>query len=74
MSEVYKKHNEMERTKRLDKNEEAYKLRKELLEFYDKERQRKRSQDHKQVSVGTCYGDAVRRINEIHEKNVIYAA
>ena len=74
LSEIYKKHEEMEKNKRLDKNDQAYKLRKELLEFYDKERKRKRVQDHKQVSVGTCYGDAVRRINEIHEKNVLYAA
>lgn len=47
----------------MDKDTEAVKLRKELLEFYEKERQRKKSRDHKQIKVSTCYQDAVRRID-----------
>ena len=73
LGEIYKKHNELEKTKKMDKDAEAIKLRKELLEFYDKERERKTERDHKQIKVGTCYQDAVRRIDEIHRQNELYA-
>lgn len=39
------------------------------MEFYDKEKERKKDADAKQISVGTCYQDAVSRIDRIHEKN-----
>lgn len=42
LAKVYKKHVEIEKNKKQEKNNEAYKLRKELLEFYDKEKQRKK--------------------------------
>jgi|JI9StandDraft_1071089.scaffolds.fasta_scaffold778806_1 hypothetical protein len=53
----------------MDKDQEALKLRKSLLEFYDKEKQRKKEADAKQVSVSTCYTDAVNRLDKIHHKN-----
>lgn len=57
----------------MDKDQEALKLRKSLLEFYDKEKQRKKEADAKQVSVSTCYTDAVNRLDKIHHKNEEYA-
>lgn len=69
LAEVYKKHVEIERNTKRNKDDEAIKLRKSLLEFYDKEREHKKEADAKQISVSTCYNDAVTRIDRIHQKN-----
>lgn len=53
----------------MDKDQEALKLRKSLLEFYDKERKKRKEADAKQLSVSTCYNDAVNRLDKIHQKN-----
>lgn len=49
--------------------EEAVKLREDLQKFYEKEDERKSQNEKFQVSVGTCYQDAVERINNIHRTN-----
>ena len=59
--------------KRMREKEEALKLRKELQEFYEKEAERKSQNDHAQVRVGTCYEEAVNKINNIHKKNEEYS-
>jgi hypothetical protein len=49
------------------------KLRKELHEFYAKEEERKKLAEHRQIGVGTCYQQAVERINKIHLQNQQYS-
>lgn len=66
---TYKKYEEEEKRHRQQEKESSYKLRKELQEFYSKEAERKRSAEAKQVSVGTCYQDAIDKINNIHRLN-----
>lgn len=70
---MYKKYEDLERSKKHDKDDEAIKLRKSLLEFYDKEQERKKEADEKQLNVGTCYQDAVSRLDRIHQNNEQYA-
>ena len=48
-------------------------MRDELREFYEKEGERKSMNERLQVRVGTCYQDAVERINSLHHKNEEYA-
>ena len=73
LAEVYKKHVEIQRNAKRTKDDEALKLRKSLMEFYDKEKERKKQADAKQISVSTCYNDAVNRLDRIHQKNQDYA-
>jgi hypothetical protein len=44
-----------------------------LLEFFEKEESQKVINEKNQVSVGTCYQDAVERLNHIHTKNEEYS-
>lgn len=70
---TYKRYVSEERRHRQREKEEAYKLRNELQEFYDKEAERKKKAEFQQIHVGTEYQKAVERINKIHQKNEEYS-
>ena len=44
-----------------------------MIEFYEKEAERKKKAEAKQIRVGTCYQDAVERMHQIHLDNETYA-
>jgi transketolase len=73
LKEVYKKYEGDEKRHRADEKEEALKLRKELQEFYDKEADRKCKAEARQIAVGTCFQDAVSRLDHIHRRNEDYS-
>ena len=43
------------------------------MEFYENEHQRKQKAEARQIRVGSCYQDAVEKIDNIHRKNEEYA-
>ena len=67
---MYKKHVEIEKNKKYKKDDEAIKLRKELLRFYSKEKERKQEADRLQLKVDTCHQYAVNLLDKIHYQNV----
>ena len=69
LKEIYKRFEGEQRRMRANEKEEAYKLRKDLQEFYDREEERKKKAEARQIAVGTCYQDAVNRIDSIHRRN-----
>lgn len=69
IQEVHKKYEEKERNQKMDKDEQALKLRKSLLQFYEKEEEKRKKAQTKQVSVSPCYQDAKARLEKIHQKN-----
>jgi hypothetical protein len=50
---TFQRYQSEERRHRDNEKEESYKLRKQLQEFYDKEEERKKTAELKQISVGT---------------------
>ena len=73
LRKTYRKYEDDEKKHRENEKEQAYRLRKELKEFYEKEAERKKSAEFKQISVGTCYQSAVEKINNIHRRNQEYS-
>ena len=73
LKEVYKKFENEEKRHRAWEKEEAYKLRSELKEFYEKEAERKKKAEAKQIAVGTCYQGAIDKLENIHRQNEAYS-